>query len=51
MTLPDWSSGINTQIEAFLGWSTIANNVELVIGTAVAVMMASLVMSIFLRGR
>ena len=49
MTLPDWSSGIASQMSAFLTWAPVANNIQLIVGTAVAVVMISLFLSVFLR--
>ncbi len=49
LTLPDWSSSINTQLNAFLGWSTVSGLVAAVIGVAVGAVVLSMFMKVFLK--
>ena len=45
MTLPDWSSAINTQINAFLSWGTVGTLIAVLVGISVG----SLVLIQFLK--
>lgn len=49
MTLPDYSTGIISQINTFLSWSTVSGVVAIVIGVAVASMILALFMRVFVR--
>lgn len=47
--LPDWSSGIATQITTFLSWGTLADPLKMIVGAAVGATIAILFMSVFTR--
>lgn len=49
MTLPDWTTAINTQVSTFLAWGTVSTVVTIVIGVAIGSMVLSLLLKAVLR--
>jgi hypothetical protein len=49
MTFPDWSTGINSAVTAFLQSPNISGPVTAMIGISVGAVMLSLLLAVFLR--
>lgn len=47
VTLPDWTTALNTQMTNWLGWSTLQLIVTVVIGAAVILIIAGMLLRIF----
>lgn len=48
MVLPDWTTALNAQFTAWLGWSTLTTIVSVTVGAAVILIVAGMLLRIFI---
>jgi hypothetical protein len=49
MTLPDYLTGIQSQMSSFMNWTAVATPVQLMVGTATVCVMLALFMAVLIR--
>ena len=47
MTLPDWTSALNTQFTNWLGWSTLQLAITVTVGAAIILIIAGMLIRTF----